>query len=125
MLQRKEWNGKLVLILKSLWLTFKNNKPSIMHWKKTSFKLEIRTFKLPINCKNIRMIILISNLKRNLKNLNQSQLNHKAKVNNPKLKRKFNNQLNKKVERKKKETNLHLKFQKLLSMKLFRKHLHQ
>lgn len=93
----------------------------MMPCKKILFKSEIRTFKLLTNYKSTQTNILISSLKRNLKNLNLFKLNHKVKVNKLKERKKFN--LLK--ERKRKETNLHHKFHKLLFLKLFNKNLLQ
>ena len=94
----------------------------MMPCKKISFKSEIRTFKLLTNYKSTQTNIQISSLKRNLKNLNLFKLNHKVKVSKLKERKKFNNLLK---ERKRKETNLHHKFHKLLSLKLFNKNLLQ
>lgn len=118
MLQNKECNGKPPHKSKLSLLMCKNNKPNMMPWKNRSFKSEIETFKLLINCKNTPTNIQILNLKRNKKSLNSFKLN-KVKLNH-KLKRKL--QLSKKEEGKRKlTTNLHLKYRKLLSLKLLKK----
>lgn len=98
--------------------TYKNNKQNTMPCKKILLKSEIRTFKLLTNYKNTQMNILILSLKRNLKSLSQFKLKLKVKVNNLKLRRKFNNLLK---ERRRKVTNPHLKLLKLLFLKLFNK----
>lgn len=123
MLQNKECNGKPPHKSKLSLLMSKNNKPNMMPWKNRSFKSEIETFKLLINCKNMPTNIQILNLKRNKKSLNSFKLNSKVKLSH-KLKRKL--QLSKKEEEKRKlTTNLHLKFHKLLSLKLLKKYLLQ